>query len=218
MFAWWPAIGRLKSHLSLPHTPSKQRNPGRRIKNMSISPPDKRAVNISVPQEISEDDTLGPPPPISHAASSFPTPDDPSEDVSIPVPGWPRLATIMTAKADLQAFSSFTDLNIKSLLYYQAELVHLRKQLHKAEWEDYREGNENDPAANYAVNLDYLFTMVAEPDQRTPKQWAIMCKIREVLDKYSKFSTIVCEVYLLNPGHRQCAFTILSDVCIWGGG
>jgi hypothetical protein len=54
-----------------------------------------------------------------------------------PLHGWPELAQLMAQNADLQAF---TDLNVKSLLYYQVELTDLREELRKLEWTDHLEG------------------------------------------------------------------------------
>lgn len=111
-----------------------------------------------------------------------------SEDVKRPVPGWPLLAKIMAGKPDLEAFPSFTDLNIKSLLYYQAELISLRRKLHEAEYEDYRKTNTNEPASSFHYDLDFLFTVrdnVDDPED-WPEQWKLMERIRVVLEKYSK--------------------------------
>jgi hypothetical protein len=156
---------------------------------MSIHTKDHPRVNTSVPRRTSTTDTPDPSPHFDPGLlNNGENHDDAAENVQITVPGWPTLATLMADKPDLQAFSSFADLNVKSLLYYQAELIHLRKQLHKAEWNDHRQSDRNDPAANYAEDLESLFMMVADPDEKTPEQWTIMCKIREVLDKYSKFS------------------------------
>ena len=57
-----------------------------------------------------------------------------------PLHGWPELAQLMAQNADLQAFPAFTDLNVKILLYYQAELTDLREELHKLEWRDHLDG------------------------------------------------------------------------------
>jgi hypothetical protein len=48
----------------------------------------------------------------------------------------------MVENADLQAFPAFTDLKIKSLLYYQAQLADSRARLHQLEWggRGYRNG------------------------------------------------------------------------------
>ncbi len=111
-----------------------------------------------------------------------------SEDVKRPVPGWPLLAKIIAGKPDLEAFPSFTDLNIKSLLYYQAELVWLRRKLHEAEYEDYRKTDSGEPASRFHYDLDFLFTVRDNEDdpQDWPEQWKLMERIRVVLEKYSK--------------------------------
>jgi hypothetical protein len=154
---------------------------------MNLYTQDHPMVITSVPRRASTADTSGSSPHIGPALlNNGENQHVGRKNVQIAVPGWPTLATLMADKPDLQAFCSFADLNIKSLLYYQAELIHLRKQLHKAEWKDHYDGN--DTAAKYAEDLESLFMMVADPDEKTPEQWAIMCKIREVLDKYSKFS------------------------------
>jgi hypothetical protein len=72
---------------------------------------------------------------------------NPANDVHSAVYGWPALARIMDDIPRLQAFASFSDLNIKSLLYYQAELIYLRKRLHQIEWNDFRApGSRRSPA------------------------------------------------------------------------
>jgi len=40
---------------------------------------------------------------------------DPTEDLNVQVGGWPLLAKVM-----VEAFPAFSDLNMKSLLYYQS--------------------------------------------------------------------------------------------------
>jgi hypothetical protein len=42
----------------------------------------------------------------------------PEENLEYLVHGWPELARLMAQNTDLQAFLAFTDLNVKSLLYY----------------------------------------------------------------------------------------------------
>jgi hypothetical protein len=134
-----------------------------------------------------------------------PTPTIPGpadEDVTRPVNGWPALAKLIADNPDLEAFPSFTDLNIKSLLYYQAELIRLRKLLHEAEYEDYRQP-EAEKVSKFADDLGFLFRgrdraeqsegkqLPGEkpevPKPEVPKQWVLIEKIRIVLEKYSKF-------------------------------
>src|SRR4051812_15129166 len=83
------------------------------------------------------------------AVSQITATDFPVPSVNCPVDGWPTLAKIIAEKPDLEVFASFTDLNIKSLLIYQAELIHLRKALHNAEYADFR-SSEYEDSSSYA--------------------------------------------------------------------
>jgi hypothetical protein len=105
---------------------------------------------------------------------------NPSDDVNNSVPGWPALARLISQHPELEAFPSFSDLALKSLLYYQAELIYLRKELHEAEYKDYRNMGIS---AHFAENLEYLFA-ARDEDAHTPKQWVIIEKIRHTLEKY----------------------------------
>lgn len=102
------------------------------------------------------------------------------------MPGWPTAAKLIAETPDFQAFPSFTDLNIKSLLYYQAELVSLRELLQEAELEDNLHGEKNgvDDASKFAENLDFLFD--SRKQDRKSKQWIYIKEIRDVLKNYSK--------------------------------
>jgi hypothetical protein len=115
---------------------------------------------------------------------------DLANNVNYPVPGWPRLARIVAEKPDLESFPTFADLSIKSLLYYQAELIYLRKELHEAEWEDHRHPEEPDNFfSDYSKDLD-LFILGREQalyrEEEPPRQWVILERIRTTLEKYRK--------------------------------
>jgi hypothetical protein len=121
------------------------------------------------------------------------SPDNPANDVNRPVPGWPTLAKVMAQTPDFEAFASFKDLSIKSLLYYQAELIYLRKSLHKLEWEDYRQSDlvVNSSFANDLTTLieardDSIANKKPDRPVELPQQWVLIEKIRSTLDKYSK--------------------------------
>lgn len=129
------------------------------------------------------------------------------KDVNTPVPGWPALTRVIARNPELEAFPSFSDLAIKSLLYYQAELVYLRKQLHQVEYRDYFHGNE--PESNFAEDLEQLF-MVRESGTE-PEQWIIMEKIRRVLEKYSALLSTFWEVRLTCELQRSRASAALKD-------
>ena len=78
----------------------------------------------------------------------------------------------MAKNPDLAAFSRFRDLNVKSLLYYQAELTHLRKKLHDLEYKD----SLTNPWAKRADKL-------VESDSI---QFKTVKEMRSVLKEYSK--------------------------------
>jgi hypothetical protein len=116
--------------------------------------------------------------------------DNLEDDVNIPVDGWPLLANIIAETPDLEAFPTFTDLSIKSLLYYQAELIFLRKQLHEQEWKDFRHPKERGcNARHFATDLELFFLdrdKAIKNGKQPPQQWLLIEKIRTVQEKYSK--------------------------------
>ena len=95
-----------------------------------------------------------------------------------PVEGWPRVALLMAKTPDFAAFSRFRDLNVKSLLYYQAQLTRLRLKLHKQEYKDLRR-NKN----NFARRADYLMS------DKGSEQFKLVIEIRTVLKEYSELPT-----------------------------
>ncbi|PMD50099.1 uncharacterized protein K444DRAFT_637527 [Hyaloscypha bicolor E] len=66
---------------------------------------------------------------------------NPEKNLGFPCHGWPALVKLMAESPGFESFQVFRDLNIKSLLYYQAELVSLREKLHEVEWKDHRSGD-----------------------------------------------------------------------------
>ena len=103
--------------------------------------------------------------------------DNVDENPDEPIEGWPRVALLMAKTPDFAAFSRFRDLNVKSLLYYQAQLTTLRFQLHKAEYKDLRRGE------NHAARADIMM------DDAKSEQFQIMTEIRKVLREYSELAT-----------------------------
>ena len=102
-----------------------------------------------------------------------------------PLHGWPNLARLMTVNADLQAFPAFTELNLKSLLYYQAELTDLKHELRQREWEDHISGDFYD-AKLFAERVDVLLRSRDREISSQSRQWDLMVRIRQVLNDYSK--------------------------------
>lgn len=101
------------------------------------------------------------------------------------VPGWPSLAKLMGTKPDFAAFSRFRDLNIKSLLYYQAQLRNLKARLAECERYDKFQGEGGNGLL--AQNIDYLVNSPKCPN-RSQEQWALILEIRRVLKEYSKWT------------------------------
>ncbi|PVH69929.1 hypothetical protein DL98DRAFT_369384, partial [Cadophora sp. DSE1049] len=134
---------------------------------------------------------------------------NPANDVNRPVPGWPTLARVMAETPDFEAFASFKDLGVKSLLLYQAELIFLRKALHKQEWQDQRQSGLKINSA-FANNLQKLIEArdksiaEAKPGQpeELPKQWVLIEKIRSTLDKYNSALLQFSEVAALKDADR----------------
>jgi hypothetical protein len=110
---------------------------------------------------------------------------DPQKD---PLRGWPIVTKVIVENPGLEAFPSFRDLNIKSLLYYQGELDQLRTELQKQEWDDDNiRPRFQDVELNPAAEVEHLL-LCKHLDNR--KQLDLITEIREVLNKYSTFSLI----------------------------
>jgi hypothetical protein len=104
-------------------------------------------------------------------------------DLDTPVEGWPRVALLMAKTPDFAAFSRFRDLNVKNLLYYQAQLTRLRQKLHKQEYDDSRNMGEDDEIRKFASRADFLMTAEGSA------QLKIVLEIRGLLKEYSKLGT-----------------------------
>lgn len=152
----------------------------------------------------------------------------PSKDVNSLVPGWPALARRIANKPAFLAFPAFTDLNVKSLLYYKAELISLRKKLHEEEYND--RFNGEGPQTSFAENLDFLIGC-GRLRKEKPKQWELIEEIRTILDKYNtaliQFSQVSafpdadsCNVKCLKNCAKTCndgSGLTGSGSQIWGG-
>jgi hypothetical protein len=107
---------------------------------------------------------------------------DPAEYPTRPLHGWPQVAKLVSEFPQLEAYQTFRDLYVKSLLYYQAELISLREELHAVEYADSR--SVKPEFAEIAGNLDFLFASARNEDPELRKQWTLITKIREVLKEY----------------------------------
>jgi hypothetical protein len=91
---------------------------------------------------------------------------------------------LMSNIPDFASFNRFSDFQIKSLLYYQAELEMLKAELREEELEDYRRGDAE--AQLYAKRADYL---IQSRNRTNHRQWDVVVKMRTVLKEYSLFTT-----------------------------
>ena len=108
--------------------------------------------------------------------------------------GYRKLAAHLSTYPGEILLRSYRELNIKSLLYYQAELAHLESELNEAETED--AASSDTTRKRYEIDWKDL----ASPDDpdhvengsrhTTPKghchQYLIVLKIRRVLSDYSR--------------------------------
>jgi hypothetical protein len=134
---------------------------------------------------------------------------NPEEDISKPLHGWPALAKAMEDHPDFEVFPTYRDLNIKSLLYYQAELDDLRSQLHRFEWEDHCRGGFDD-AETLSSDVSALLDCGKAKGSRRAMQMSLVEDIRKVLEKYS----IVFTPLFPNPmaNHKDAALLQYSQI------
>jgi hypothetical protein len=122
---------------------------------------------------------------------SLPAGDDrtwpPVKKLSIPCHGWPDLANIMSQNPGFESFQAFRDLHIKSLLYYQAQLVELRQDIHKLEWKDHSEA-DFPLHERLSKSVDFLLKTEsnAGSNSERSKQIVKVKEMRNVLKEYSK--------------------------------
>lgn len=126
---------------------------------------------------------------------------DAEQDLKTICHGWPALVDVMVKYRSFESFQAFPDLNIKSLLYYQAELVALRSQLHELEWQDHRTPGK---ASIFCGNVQSLllsrYSTEKEKEEGANAQLEKIKEIREVLKEYSEslVQTSIPEVLYLH--------------------
>jgi hypothetical protein len=115
-------------------------------------------------------------------------PQDPARKLDRPCHGWPALAQVIAQNPGFESFQVFKDLNIKSLLYYQAQLVRFREQLHSIEWDDHRTGNFNN-SDELCANVAFLVSSELGTSKKGQRQMKLVKNMRIVLKEYSKILT-----------------------------
>lgn len=132
------------------------------------------------------------------------------DDLDSPVPGWPEVAALMANTPCLASFSRFRRLNIKSLLYYQAELTALEKKLHKREWQDFRRGIGN--AKTYSKCANRLVKSGNPKSKNCKEQWKLVKETRVVLREYSELGCQYCHNRTANMNEDE-ALMQYSQLC-----
>ncbi|KAL8808573.1 MAG: hypothetical protein Q9200_004236 [Gallowayella weberi] len=92
-----------------------------------------------------------------------------------------RLASMMARHGEVAIFRRFDALNLKRLLYMQAELVHLEVELRKIEEED---KNSTDPARACFAYSVYDLKESAYTDKG--RQWKRFREVQEKVQAYSR--------------------------------
>ncbi|RDW67556.1 hypothetical protein BP6252_08952 [Coleophoma cylindrospora] len=119
-------------------------------------------------------------------------------DSNYPVEGWPLLAKLMEAVPEFAMLSRFEDLNLKMLLYYQAEIKRLQGQLDLLERHDHYHGDEE--TKRFARNLGSL---IPEDEATSSKQWILVQRIQKLLSKYNKALLQVSQIAALPEPNPQ---------------
>ena len=92
--------------------------------------------------------------------------------------GYNKVAQLMGAHHEFAIFRRFQTLNMRNLLYMQAEIIHLDADLNEVVRLD----------AMHADRQDYpydWFSLAAGEDGEGSEQWRKVLELRERLDKYS---------------------------------
>jgi hypothetical protein len=105
--------------------------------------------------------------------------DPPHDPLAEYVQGYPKLAAHMALKPETTMLRQFSALSVRNLLYMQAELATLERDLDRCTKEDSLK--EKDNAARYAVHWDYL---AASREDGHPEQLQAVFKIRRLLPDY----------------------------------
>lgn len=94
---------------------------------------------------------------------------------------YPGLSTLMSTHPDLMIFRAFERLNMRNLLYYQAEIANVEAELDQITLID-RACLES-PRKDYAA--DWAALQLSNSDEADGIQWQLILKARGLLEKYS---------------------------------
>ncbi len=96
--------------------------------------------------------------------------------------GHDRLASFMGMFPEAAIFRRFATLNAKNILYLQAELLSLEKELNSAAEDDARSTSER--RREYSRRWK-LLSSGSDDSDGNPQQWKTFMKIRTTLNEYS---------------------------------
>ena len=99
------------------------------------------------------------------------------------IDGYPKLAEHMGNAPELSVFRRFEALNRQNLLYLQAELTGLERQLRIVE-ADSANCDSTDPRSRYSRDWEWM--SITDEKATANSQWRLFARIRSVLKEYSK--------------------------------
>ncbi|MCJ1452195.1 hypothetical protein MMC28_002537 [Mycoblastus sanguinarius] len=100
--------------------------------------------------------------------------------------GYPQLSSVMATHPEIAIFRTFGSLNTRNLLYLQAELVHLEKELSDIE----REDSFSNDASRQSFQYDWFCLQKSFEDGGDPFQWEKVLEIRKKLSEYIQVAAI----------------------------
>ena len=99
------------------------------------------------------------------------------------IDGYPKLAEHMGSTPEVSIFRRFEALNRQNLLYLQAELTALERELRNLEAES-ATCDAADPRSQYSRDWEWM-NITDEKSNMNP-QWRLFLRIRAILKEYSK--------------------------------
>jgi hypothetical protein len=96
-------------------------------------------------------------------------------------PGYTSLTAEMTRHQGMAMFKRFRELNLRNLLYMQAEILHLELELTAIRDENKISGDEG--KKKYETDVSYL---IRSSKESNPVEWNLILDMRAKLKEYSK--------------------------------
>lgn len=121
---------------------------------------------------------------------------------SLPICGYPRLAQEMEDASSIAMVRTFTALNNESLLYFQAQLVALEKELRELQRKDAKPEMQMGvkPVPDPRCSTDWRWLGKFSPEC---EQWKKVLEIRKVLKEYSMYYPDFSHVLIMLIDFRQ---------------